>query len=83
MPSAKDTDLNLGAQGQVVTSDQKSCTAGSPHQASTVASSTVSWHQTNRPWKGQHKSTGSGSETKIAQDMDPSKILDLSLVPCS
>lgn len=78
MPSAKDTDLNLGKQGQVATSAQMSSMAGSAHQVSAVNSSTVSWHQIIRPRGSQQKSTGSSSETKIAQEMDPSKILDLS-----
>ncbi|KAG6360031.1 hypothetical protein INS49_011087 [Diaporthe citri] len=71
MPPAKDTDSNSGTQGQVATSAQMSCTSGLNHQTSTVDSTTVSWNQINRPWGGQHKSTSSTGETKIAQDMDP------------
>lgn len=77
MPSAKNTDLNLGTQSQMTTSAQLSSMAGSPYQVSAVNSSTVSWHQINRPRVSQQRSTDSSSETKIAQDMDPSKILDL------
>lgn len=79
MPPAKDTDSSSGTQGQATSSAQTSCTAGSTHQVSTVNSSTVNWNQINRPWGDQHKSTGSDSETKIAHDMDSSKIIHLPL----
>lgn len=74
MPSSKDTGLNPDTKGQVANSIQMSCTAGPPQQASAIESSTVSWHQINRPWGDQHKSAGSSSGIKAAEGMDPSKI---------
>lgn len=74
MYPAKDTNSNSGTQGQVVSLAQISRTAGSPHQASAVDSSTVSWHQINRPWGDQHKSADNSTHFRVSEDMDPCKI---------
>lgn len=74
MHPAKDTDSNSGTQGQVVTLAQISRTAGSSYQASVVDSSTMSWHQINRPWEDQQKSADNGTVFRTSKDMDPCKI---------
>lgn len=74
MHSAKDTELKAGTQGQAANLAQIQRTAGSSHQASAVDSSTVSWHQINRPWEDQHKSADNGAVFGTSEDMDPCKI---------
>lgn len=83
MNLAKETDSKAATQGQAVNLAQISRTAGSSHQASAVHSSTVSWHQTNRPWGDQHKSAGNGTVFRTSEDIDPCKIpiCPLFLVP--
>lgn len=74
MHPAKDTNSKAGTQGQIVTLAQISRTAGSSHQASSVDSSTVSWHQINRPWGEQYKAADKSTHFRVSENVEPCKI---------